>query len=148
MHSRQPRRPHRSGDEPRADPHTRPEHLFAGSSSGVSASGPVRSRFEPSRIGRRCRCLRATAIQPAAQQQRCIVARCRNVTRLLWETSRMIPQTAIAQIAKKIARELNSGAELSEEALAAGPILAEAGATPEIVGELLSEAQRNRPNDR
>src|ERR1700730_13471526 len=60
----------------------------------------------------------------------------------------MIPRTAIAQIAKKIARELNSGAELSEEALAAGPILAEAGATPEIVGRLLAEAQRNRPSDR
>jgi hypothetical protein len=60
----------------------------------------------------------------------------------------MIPQTAIVQIAKKIGRELNSGAEPSEEALAAGPILTEAGATPEIVGRLLAEAQRNRPNDR
>ena len=60
----------------------------------------------------------------------------------------MIPQTAIVQIAKKIGRELNSGAEPSEDALAAGPILAEAGATPEIVGQLLAEAQRNRPNDR
>src|SRR6266478_9247363 len=60
----------------------------------------------------------------------------------------MIPRTAIAQIAKKIGRELNSGAEPSEEALATGPILAEAGATPEIVGRLLAEARRNRPNDR
>ncbi len=60
----------------------------------------------------------------------------------------MIPQTAIVQIAKKIGRELNSGAEPSEEALAAGPILAEAGGTPEIVGQLLAEAQRHRPNDR
>ena len=60
----------------------------------------------------------------------------------------MIPQTAIVQIAKKIGRELNSGAEPSEDALAAGPILAEAGVTPEIVGQLLAEAQRNRPNDR
>jgi hypothetical protein len=60
----------------------------------------------------------------------------------------MIPQTAIVQIAKKIGRELNSGAEPSEVALAAGPILAEAGATAEIVGRLLAEAQRNRPNDR
>ena len=60
----------------------------------------------------------------------------------------MIPQTAIVQIAKKIGRELNSGAEPSEDALATGPILAEAGATPEIVGQLLAEAQRNRPNDR
>ncbi len=30
----------------------------------------------------------------------------------------MIPQTAIVQIAKKIGRELNSGAEPSEDALA------------------------------
>ena len=60
----------------------------------------------------------------------------------------MIPRTAIAQIAEKIGRELNSGAEPSEEALAAGPILAEAGATPEIVGRLLAEAHRKRPNDR
>jgi hypothetical protein len=30
----------------------------------------------------------------------------------------------------------------------AQPILAEAGATPEIVGRLLAEAQRKRPNDR
>jgi len=59
----------------------------------------------------------------------------------------MIPRTAIVQIAKKIGRELNSGAEPSEDALAAGPILAEAGATAEIVGRLLAEAQRNRPND-
>ena len=43
---------------------------------------------------------------------------------------------------------MNSGAEPSEDALAAGPILAEAGATPEIVGQLLAEAQRNHPNDR
>src|SRR5258705_4799111 len=60
----------------------------------------------------------------------------------------MIPQAAIVQIAKKIGRELNSGVEPSEDALAAGPILAEAGATPEIVGQLLAEAQRNHPNDR
>jgi hypothetical protein len=60
----------------------------------------------------------------------------------------MIPRTAIAQIAKEIGRELNSGAQPSEEALAIGPILAEAGATPEIVGRLFAEAQRNRRNDR
>ncbi len=59
----------------------------------------------------------------------------------------MIPQTAIVQIAKKIGRELNPGGP-SEDALAAGPILAEAGGTPEIVGQLLAEAQRHRPNDR
>ena len=60
----------------------------------------------------------------------------------------MIPQTAIVQIAKRIGRELNSSTEPSEDALAAGPILAEAGATPEIVGRLFAEAQRNRRNDR
>ena len=60
----------------------------------------------------------------------------------------MIPRTAIAQIAKEIGRELNSGAQPSEEALAIGPILAEAGATPEIVGRLFAEAQRNRRSDR
>jgi hypothetical protein len=44
---------------------------------------------------------------------------------LLLERSTMIPRT-IARIAEKIGRELNSGAEPSEEeALTAGPILAE-----------------------
>jgi len=60
----------------------------------------------------------------------------------------MIPRSAIAEIAKKIGRELNSDIEPSEEALAAGPILAEAGATSEIAGQLLAEAQHNRRNDR
>jgi hypothetical protein len=68
-----------------------------------------------------------SATQPAARQQLCIVAPCRKVARLQREKSRMIPQTAIVQIAKKIGRELNSGAQPSEEALAIGPILAEAG---------------------
>lgn len=44
--------------------------------------------------------------------------------RLLPENSRMIPRT-IARITEKIGRELNSGAGPSEEAPAAGPILAE-----------------------
>src|ERR1700738_5138520 len=60
----------------------------------------------------------------------------------------MIPRTAIPQIAEMIGRELDSGAEPSEEALAAGPTLAAAGATPEIVRRLFAEAQRNRRNDR
>ncbi len=60
----------------------------------------------------------------------------------------MIPRTAIAQIAKMIGRELDSGVGPSEEALAAGPILAEAGATAEIAGGLLAEAQRKRPDER
>ena len=60
----------------------------------------------------------------------------------------MMPRTAITQIAKIIGRELESDAGPSEEALAAGAILAEAGATTEIVGRLLAEAHRKRPNER
>ena len=59
-----------------------------------------------------------------------------------------MPRTAIAQIAKMIGRELQSGVGPSEEALAVGPILAEAGAIKEIVGSLLAEAHRKRPDDR
>lgn len=59
----------------------------------------------------------------------------------------MLPRTAITHFAKLIGRELDSGAGLSEEALAAGPILAEAGATTEIVGGLLVEARRKRPDN-
>jgi hypothetical protein len=60
----------------------------------------------------------------------------------------MMPRTAIAQIGKMIGRELDTGAGSSEEALAAGPILAEADATTEIIGSLLAEVHRQRPNDR
>jgi len=60
----------------------------------------------------------------------------------------MMPRTTIAQIAKMIGQELDTGVGPSEEALAAGPILADAGATTEIVGGLLAEAHRKRPNDR
>ena len=60
----------------------------------------------------------------------------------------MTPRTAITQIAKMIGQELGSGAGPSEGALAAGPMLAEAGATTELVGRLLAEARRKRPNDR
>jgi hypothetical protein len=49
-----------------------------------------------------------------------------------------MPRTAIAQIAKLIGRELESGAGPSEQALATGPMLAEAGATTEIVERLLA----------
>lgn len=59
-----------------------------------------------------------------------------------------MPRTAIAQLAKVIGRELESGVGPSEEALAAGPILAEAGATTEIVGSLLAQARRKRPDGR
>jgi hypothetical protein len=60
----------------------------------------------------------------------------------------MMPRTAIAQIAKMIGRELQSGVGPSEEALGVGPILAEAGVAKEIVGSLLAEAHRKRPDDR
>src|SRR5260370_22720286 len=59
-----------------------------------------------------------------------------------------MPRTAIAQIAKLIGQELESGAGPSEQALATGPMLAEAGATTEIVERLFAEAQRKRSNDR
>jgi hypothetical protein len=64
------------------------------------------------------------------------------------EKPRMMPRTAIAQIAKMIGRELEAGVGPSEEVLAAGPILAQAGATTEIVRSLLAEAHRTRPDDR
>lgn len=48
----------------------------------------------------------------------------------------MMPRIAITQIAKMIGRELESDAGPSEEALAAGAMLAEASAPTEIVGRL------------
>jgi hypothetical protein len=57
-------------------------------------------------------------------------------------------RTAIAQIAKLIGQELESGTGPSGEALATGSILAEAGATVEIIDRLFAEARRERPNDR
>jgi hypothetical protein len=88
----------------------------------------------------------------------------------------MMSRTAIAQIAKIIGRELESGLGPSEEALApflnlvfappnpslpaaapictfvalvaAGPTLADAGATTEIARVLLTEARRKRPDNR
>src|SRR5437762_2857457 len=60
----------------------------------------------------------------------------------------MIPRTPIAEIAKLIGRELESGAAPSEGALATGPMLAEAGATKEIAERLFAEAHRKRPNYR
>ena len=60
----------------------------------------------------------------------------------------MTPRTAIAQMAKTIGRELQTGARPSEGAWAAGPMLADAGATQEIAACLLAEARRKRPSDR
>ena len=60
----------------------------------------------------------------------------------------MTPRNAIAQMAKTIGRELQSGARPSESAWAAGPMLANAGATKEIAACLCAEARRKRPSDR
>ena len=57
-----------------------------------------------------------------------------------------MPRTAITQLAKLIGQELESRVGPSEQALATGPMLAEAGATTEIVERLFAEAQRKRPN--
>src|SRR5580704_17379517 len=58
-----------------------------------------------------------------------------------------MPRTAITQLAKLIGQELESRVRPSEQALATGPMLAEAGATTEIVERLFAETQRRRPND-
>ena len=47
-----------------------------------------------------------------------------------------------------IGQELDDGVEPSEEALAAGAILAGAGATLEIIASLLAEGHRKPPDDR
>jgi hypothetical protein len=60
----------------------------------------------------------------------------------------MTPRNAIAQMAKTIGRELQNGARPSESAWAAGPMLADAGATKEIAACLCAEARRKRPSDR
>ena len=49
---------------------------------------------------------------------------------------------------KTIGRELQTGARPSESAWAAGPMLADAGATKEIAACLFAEARRKRPSDR
>jgi hypothetical protein len=64
------------------------------------------------------------------------------------EEPKTMSRTAIAQIAKLIGRDLESGTGPSEEALATGPILAEAGGTTEIVDRLFAEGRRKRPNNR
>ena len=66
----------------------------------------------------------------------------------IWQEPRMTQRTAIAQIAKTIGRELQDSARPSESAWAAGAMLADAGATKEIVTCLFIEAHRKRPSDR
>jgi hypothetical protein len=66
----------------------------------------------------------------------------------IWQEPTMTPRNAIAQMAKTIGRELQNGARPSESAWAAGPMLADAGATKEIAACLCAEARRKRPSDR
>ena len=105
------------------------------------------AEFEPPHISAYRSDLQATAAKLTVQQL-CFVAPYRNLARPIREKPRMMPRIAITQIAKMIGRELESDAGPSEEALAAGAMLAEAGAPTEIVGRLLAEAHRKRPNER
>lgn len=59
----------------------------------------------------------------------------------------MTPRGAILQIAKMVSQDMARGAP-SRGALDAGPMLAQAGATPDLVACLVSEATRKRPSDR
>lgn len=59
----------------------------------------------------------------------------------------MTPRGAILQIAKMVGQDMARGAP-SHGALDAGPMLAQAGATPDIVACLVSEASKKRPADR
>lgn len=59
----------------------------------------------------------------------------------------MTPRSAILQIAKMVSQDMAQGAP-SRGALDAGPMLAQAGATPDLVACLVSEATRKRPSDR
>ncbi len=59
----------------------------------------------------------------------------------------MTPRSAILQIAKMVSQDMARGAP-SRGALDAGPMLAQAGATPDLVACLVSEATKKRPSDR
>ncbi len=59
----------------------------------------------------------------------------------------MTPRGAVLQIAKMVGQDMARGA-LSRGALDAGPMLAQAGATPVLVACLISEASKKRPTDR
>lgn len=59
----------------------------------------------------------------------------------------MTPRAAILQIAKMVSQDMVRGAP-SRGALDAGPMLAQTGATPDLVACLVSEATRKRPSDR
>jgi hypothetical protein len=59
----------------------------------------------------------------------------------------MTPRGAILQIAKMVGQDMARGAA-SPGALAAGPMLAQTGATPDLVACLVAEAGKKRPADR
>jgi hypothetical protein len=56
----------------------------------------------------------------------------------------MTPRGAILQLAKTVGQDMARGAP-SQGALAAGPMLAQAGATPDLVALLVAEARKKRP---
>lgn len=59
----------------------------------------------------------------------------------------MTPRAAILQIAKMVSQDMACGAP-SRGALDAGPMLAQAGATPDLVACMVGEATKKRPADR
>lgn len=59
----------------------------------------------------------------------------------------MTPRGAILQIAKMVGQDMARGAP-SRGAMDSGPMLAQAGATPDLVACLVSEATKKRPADR
>lgn len=59
----------------------------------------------------------------------------------------MVPRGAILQIAKMVGRDIRHGAP-GPAALAAGSLLAQSGATPELVACLVAEAGKKRPAGR
>ena len=56
----------------------------------------------------------------------------------------MTPRGAILQLAKMVGQDMARGAP-SRDALAAGPMLAQTGATPDLVALLVAEATKKRP---
>ncbi len=63
------------------------------------------------------------------------------------EDSTVTPRGAILQLAKKVGQDMARGAP-SRGAFAAGPMLAQNGATPDLVALLVAEATKKRPTAR
>lgn len=59
----------------------------------------------------------------------------------------MTPRGAILQIAKMVGQDIARGTP-SQGALAAGPMLAQSGTTPDLIACLVAEAGKKRPGDR